>query len=310
MKRDLTLSALALIFSLGCATPTQQSRETTPSTQSMQEAAVGFEHIENPSETYALVVVGSSRGERGNVDPIDRNCFFLSGVRGYSSIRDMGVPAQNIRFLYDDGQPDFSEQLEKEDIQRLRREQFGRYDNRATQTNIEDQIAEIGQLVDDNDTFILYISSHGSPYILELPDGVLTPTELDSALEHVHPERGLFVLDACSSGGFIRNMRTTGYSMISSTQATTLGWLDRYYATGAGVLENFTDYMSDTNMDGRVTVREAFERTRMESEAHYAHIQAYIRNRYQGDTLGESSMTPTLHITDDASEDWSFYEFP
>ncbi len=307
MKRGVTLSSLALLFSLGCSTPTMHEHKTVPGTRQVQESSQAGE---NPSEAYALVVVGSSRGERGDVDQIDRNCFFLSGVRGYTSIREMGIPAEHMRFLYDDGQPDFSEPLEHDDIACLRREQFGRYDNRATQANIEGQIAELGRLVDDNDTFILYLSSHGAPDLVEIPHDVLTTAELDSALTAVHPERGLFVLDACSSGGFIRNMRTTGYAMISSTQATTFGWLDRHYATGAGVFENFTDSMSDTDMDGHVTVREAFERTRTESEAHWAHIQNYLRTRYQGVLLGGSSMTPTIHIPEGASEDWIFYAFP
>lgn len=306
MKRGLTLRSLLVLFSLGCSTPTLQSQQRTADTHRIHESL----QQESPSETYALIIVGSSRGERGDVDLIDRNCFFLDGVRGYASIREMGVPAENMRFLYDDGQPDLSERLEHDAIEQLRQEQFGRYDIRATQANIERIIAELGQLVDDDDTFILYISSHGSPDVLEIPDGILTTAELDSALRPVRPQRGLFVLDACFSGGFIRNMRTTGYAMISSTQATTFGWVDRYYATGAGVFENFTDYMSDTDMDGHVTVREAFERTRVESEAHWVHIQDYLRTRYRDGYPNGTSMTPTMYITSGASEDWSVYEFP
>src|SRR3989338_10848608 len=154
---------------------------------------------ENTSEgnKYALVVVGSSRGERGTsvTDPIDRNSFFLGGVRVYKHLREMGFPRENIFFLYADGRPDFSEPLEAETIAELRQYEFnGTYSNIASQANLETIINQLKGRVTENDTFAMYMGTHGDENFLEIEmDGFdhLTYSELQQSVNNIRPKQGL-----------------------------------------------------------------------------------------------------------------------
>lgn len=306
------LCSLAFSWSLGCPSVNAKNLQTT---------AYNYDNIsENipQGNKYALVVVGSSRGERGTslTDPIDRNSFFLGGVRVYKHLREMGFPRENIFFLYADGRPDFTEPLEAETIAELRQYEFnGSYSNVASQANLETIINQLKDRVTENDTFAMYLGTHGDPEMLEMEvDGFdpLTYSELQQSVNKIRPKQGLLLVDACHSGALVAKLNLPNYVVIASTQSNTYGWVDRDYTTGANFFENLTDPESDENIDGQITMREAFDQTIIEGQQHWNRIKRYLTTRYNwgpfpSTMLSDTSVIPMIYVQRNASDTMVFY---
>ena len=294
-----------LLFSLALSLSTPIYAKTN-SDQSLNPDPAGHK--------YAIVMVGSSRGERGSslADPIDRNSFLLGGVRIYKHLRELGFNRENIYFLYADGHPDFSEPLEHETIEELRNYQFnGSYNNRATQSNLESIINRLQGQVTSNDTFVMFVGTHGDENYLEIEqDGEdeFTYIELQGLVNRIRPKQGLLVIDACHSGALAAKLEIPNYVIVSSTQSNTYGWVDRDYTTGANFFENLTDPESDANIDGRITMREAFDQTVIEGQQHWLRIKRYLLTRYNWgpfppSMLVETSVIPMIYVESGASDE-------
>lgn len=247
----------------------------------------------NEVKKYAFVIVGSGRGTRGESlsDPIDRNGFWLGGVRVYDSLREMGFQPENMRFLFSTGDPDFADTLESRAIQRVKEEQFNNtYDNKATKANINIQLNRFAGLVDSNDIFALYIGTHGAESILELEAdgyfGIWTVNEVQKSVDKINPGFGLLYSDACHSGAFIKQLELPEYVVMSTTGEHTYGWGDRYFSGGSFFFQNMTDPQADTNVDGLITVNEAYIRGGIESQAHMNSIDDYLHYTYNWGGFG------------------------
>jgi len=274
----------------------------------------------NESTKYALVVVGSSRGERGQslLDPYDKNSFFLAGVYVYQYLKDMGFKEDNIKFLYSTGDPDFEEKLNSATIEDIKREQFGKYDNKATQENLALLTERLSQKVDDNDIFVLYIGTHGSPKSLEMEadkDDGLYYNELQQMLEKINPGMGLVYLDSCYSGAYIKKLDLPRYILVSTTGEHTYSWVDRDFSGGRFFFENLTDPESDKNLDGKISIREAFIHTTKEAKEHMQRIDDYLRTEYNWGRYGSYEnviksilVEQTMIVGKDASDEFYFID--
>ncbi|MDI6737594.1 MAG: C13 family peptidase [Nanoarchaeota archaeon] len=282
--------------------------EVTENANGLSGLALSMSELQ-PSEDevtrYAFVVVASGRGERSPdlSDPIDKNFFWLGGVRVYDSLRQMGFEPENIRFLYSRGDPDFNETLESRAIQIVKKEQFNNtYDNKATEANINIQLKRFSLLVDNNDIFVLYIGTHGAENMLELEaDGYFaawTVKEVQEAVDKINPGFGILYSDACHSGAFIKQLNLPEYVLISTTGEHTYGWGDRYFSGGSYFFQNMTDGEADTNIDGKITLMEAYTRAQAEANAHMQRIDSYLENQYNWDGFGGyESEVATGHIS-------------
>lgn len=302
------LAALAL-----CAGCTYETRfEVNEPLQS--PAAIGIQ------DKYALIVIGSSRGEHEPTlrDPLDRNYFFLGGVSVYKALRKIGFEDENMRFLYVDGNPDFTESINAEAIAEIKERQFnGLYDNRATHSNIRAVSEEFAQKVGINDAFIFYIGTHGEPFRIEIEeDGTdrLTPSELEDMLKPIQPKVGLLYLDACDSGRFIEELDLPKYVKIASTPAGRIGWADRGFSNGSLFFENLTDNNADMNHDGKITFAEAFIQTNSEAEDHMFSIEDYLSENYVWaagtftTNMREISVEQSMLLGEEASPYWYLAE--
>ena len=237
------------------------------------------------STRYAFVLIASSRGEKPPAmsDPTDKNFFWLGGVRVYAALRDMGFDAKNITVLYADGMPDFDDPLEARSIKMIKEEQFnGTYDNRASKENILAQLRVFSEKVTDNDIFMFYLGTHGAPEMVEVQvgDTELTPREIQNELTNVRPLFGLFYSDACHSGAFIKKLNLPKYVLISTTTDHTYGWGDRFFSGGATFFQALKDPESDANVDGNITIKEAYVYAQEKSFAHMKRIDSYLRYKY------------------------------
>ncbi len=269
------------------------------------------EYNGNPVTKYAVIVVGSYRGEKGDEyhDPIDKNLFWLNATYTYRHLEELGFKHENIYFLYADGKPDFDEPLNRETIGKIRRNEFNEpvSKKKATIGNLEDVVTGLSSKVDGNDVFVAVISTHGSPSSLEMHGGIfgdsMEPSVLGAMMKKVKPGMGLLYVDACHSGSYIKKMELDGYVVISGTEEHTNGWGDRDFASSRLFFENLLDPESDVNVDGKITFNEAFDRTKKESLEHMERIRDYLLHRYNwkagggtSDSLKGMSVIPMIRV--------------
>ncbi|MFH1636851.1 MAG: C13 family peptidase [Candidatus Woesearchaeota archaeon] len=310
MKRGLTKFLIGASF-LGLIACNTQKRVEEPSPK-MTEAV-------DEVIKYALVVVGSGRGERGTslVDPYDKNCFFLGGVKVYKHLKELGFEDKNMKFLYSTGNPDFVEKYDSETITTIKEKQFnGSYDNRATKHNLDNVIEDFSYDVDSNDVFAIYIGTHGSPAILEIEAGneILWYHELQKMAEKVTPGYGILYVDSCHSGAYIKKMHLKNYVMLSTTGGSTYGWGDRDFSGGSFFFRNLSNAESDYNVDGRISVAEAFDKSKEEALEHMERIDSYLKDKYNWEggsyenEIGMMSVVPEIIIGENVSGDYYFID--
>ena len=324
MKRGIIrnlLFASALAFSSSsCCT---NVRDDVPAPKNVQPSYVPRQKPEysqpytlkgyngNPVTKYAIVVVGSSRGEKGDeyYDPIDKNLFWLNATYTYRHLEELGFKHWNIYFLYADGKPDFDEPLNRETIEKIKRDEFNEPASKkmATINNLEGIVDHLSKKVDGNDVFVTVISTHGSSSSLEMHGGIfgdsLDPSRLDAMMRKVKPGLGLLYVDACHSGSYIKKLKLDDYVVISGTEEHTNGWGDRDFASSRFFFENLLDPESDINVDGKITVNEAFDRTKKESLDHMKRINDYLLHKYNwkaeggtAESLKGMSVIPMIRI--------------
>lgn len=233
----------------------------------------------------------------------------------YDSLRDLDFQPENIRVLHP-GQPSFDDRMEARAFAALQEEQFnGAYDTSATQQNLRAILKDFYAKIDDNDIFVVYIGTHGAPSFLEMElDLPLRDTFIQEELENIHPGFGLLYLDSCSSGTFIRSLGLPEYVLVSLT-GDTLGWGDRYFSGGAYFFENLNDPEADANVDGHVTIEEAFTLADREAAEHRKRIEPYLLEQYnwQGAdpavAITQFSVQPTMIRGEKTDPDFSFVEW-
>lgn len=263
-----------------------------------------------------MIITGSTRGESEPFlsDPLDEDFLSLSAARVYDSLRDLGFQPENMRVLHPH-QPPFDDPIEARALETLREEQFNStYNNEATWENIRNHLKEFAERVDENDLFVLYITTHGAPTFLELQRGpLLSSSVLQDWLEDVRPGVGLVYFDSCYSGDFIDRLSLPGYVLVSTT-GSYLGWGDRYFSGGSYFFENLGDPEADANIDGQITIEEAFTLTDREAVEHRKRITPYLLHQYDWgssdpiESSGEFSVRPTMIRGEKTDPNFSFVD--
>ena len=275
---------------------------------------------------YALIVTASTRGSTGPslVDPLDKGNFFLNEVRVYDALREAGFEAKNIRVLYP-ATPDWGETMEVLGVQRLLDEQFGLwhggYDHIATAENIANALMKFGKVVTRNDIFVMYLGTHGAEDSVEIEAGNAEAyvSWFQELLLNIHPRFGLFYSDACHSGVFIRALNLPDFILVSTT-GNALGWADRHYSGAAYFFQSLVDGEADTNVDGKITIEEAYWRSQARADSHMKRINEYLRTKYNYAGMGSyedsfvntksfwhTSVEQTMIVGKNVSSDFSFY---
>jgi len=269
----------------------------------------------NPVDKYAIVMVGSSRGGKDYSDPIDKNNFWLNGTFTYKYLEELGF--DKLYMFYADGKPDFNEKVNSPTIKKLKKKFKGNSKNYAATTeNLESLIDKLSKKIDNNDIFILVIETHGNPTILEMEgDGWdLSVWNLQRILEKIKPGYGLLYIDACHSGAFIKNLDLPNFTILSATGDHTYGWGDRGFSSSRYFFQSLLNPESDFNVDGKVTIREAFDKTKVDANNHLARIWNFLLTRYNWEEEENTeklakkiSVTPEIIVGEKSSD--QFYIF-
>ncbi|MFH1636950.1 MAG: hypothetical protein ABIB71_00830 [Candidatus Woesearchaeota archaeon] len=293
LKRlGILASVLAFSYSNSCSA--QKPEASSPNGKGMhadkQASYVEEQDIEDAAEKYALIVIGDTQGFRlkDAIKPLDErfvNSIWLDAPYVYTSLKELGFKKENIRVLVPEAKPDFDDPQMAAALQELKEEQFdGKYDNLARKANIIDAISHFD--IDENDTFVLAISSHlngwsgGISLSADCDD--LYADEIDSLLDITVPEKGLFFLDICGSGKFISGLSLEDYVVVASTKGDKNGWTDRNFSNIRYFFQNLADMRADKNFDGKVSIKESFYKTRKDARAHMKSIDSFLIEYFGG----------------------------
>lgn len=255
---------LPLVLALGCAYGTRFEVNDQRRVEDI-----------NVQDKYALIVVGSS--DIGNYYgiPDSQNPFNLEGRAIKADLMRNGFPEDNIYLIDSD---------------------------HASYSNLLEATGELSRKVDNNDAFIAVISSHGTPFAIEMQnDGIMMSNgRLEDALENIHPEVGILYIDACYSGNIISSLDLPDYVKISSTESGELSYSDTFFSGSRNFISALFDENSDSNNDEKITIAEAFEA----SNASAARYQEARR----GGMADEASFKQQMYYGENASPYWYIAE--
>lgn len=139
----------------------------------------------------------------------------------------------------------------------------------ATKKNTELILNYLSKKIDSYDTFFLCTTGHGSrkkivnqnkqatkvsSFFLKVDD--LLETELAEYLNHIKPKVGILVFDQCYSGGFAKRTGTGKYTAISASESEGKSFS---YTFSRAFFIAWRNKNSDTNKDGKTSIKEAFD---------------------------------------------------
>ncbi|MBW2987412.1 caspase family protein [Candidatus Woesearchaeota archaeon] len=185
-----------------------------------------------PQEKYAVVVAGFDAEHKystifGGYGPLTRERFLIEQVRIYNQLLEQGFKKENIYVLIPDGlDPKNPTSHYPEGFENLREAYRDySYSHDATEANLERILRHMGKKVDSNDTFVLYLSTHGNLHrdYSYNGDGDFTTREnsfaaLDNGKDKLHDwelrnyakgingGREVYIINACHSGHFAKTM--------------------------------------------------------------------------------------------------------
>ncbi len=153
-------------------------------------------------------------------------------------------------------------------------------DGMASVGSIGMVLEHLAKKVDDNDMVFVYITPHGRPHysieadgpklrVIPIPaiamptDEMLEP-EFTRHLQQIKPGIGILIAEQCYGGSFAENIgKENRYIGISASGPMESAWYYRDMSTFATAFFNaWQDKASDSNKDGRVSIKEAYDYAR------------------------------------------------
>jgi len=186
---------------------------------------------ETPQDKYAVVVAGYDAEHKygsifGGFGPMTRERFLIEQIRIYNQLLEQGFKKENIYVLIPDGlnpkNPTSHYPAGFENLREAYRDYS--YSHDATERNLERILGQMGKKVDSNDTFVLYLSTHGNLHRdYSYSGGDFTAREnsyaaLDNGKDKLHDwelrnyskgingAREVYMINACHSGHFAKTM--------------------------------------------------------------------------------------------------------
>ncbi len=217
-------------------------------------------------ETHVLIVSGLG----GDAEYRER--FVEWGLQMVEAAEAAGVPGDRVRFLAED--PEIRP---------------GRIHARSTREEIESSIGELARTAGPEDRVLIILIGHGGgagpESRVSMPGRSLRASEYALLLEQLAPRTVAFVNLASGSGDFIPIISGEGRIVVTATRSSR----QRNAAIFGGYfVEAFAGEGSDVDRDGRISVLEAFEYARQETERFYndrgliASETALIEDRLEG----------------------------
>ena len=229
-------------------------------------------------ETHLLIVSGLG----GDLQYSEQ--FVDWGLRMVEAAEAAGLPSDNIRFLAED--PGTAP---------------GRIAARSTREEVESAIRNLADASAPKDRVLIILIGHGGGSGAEsrvsMPGRSLRASEYGLLLEQLAPRTVAFVNLASASGDFIPVLTGEGRIVVTATRSSR----QRNAALFGGYfVEAFAGEGADTDRDGRISLLEAFEFARIETERYYTDLgliaseTALIEDRLDG--MGATGPTSEIGV--------------
>ena len=229
-------------------------------------------------ETHVLVISGLG----GEAEYSER--FVEWGLGMVEAAREAGVPEANVHFLAEDPQA-----------------APGRIHGRSAREEVEHAFAEIAAGSAPEDRVLVLLIGHGGgageDSRVSMPGRSLRASEYRGLVEALSPRTVAIVNLASSSGDFVPVLSGEGRIVVTATRSSRQrnaalfgGYFVAAYATGD----------ADTDRDGRISLLEAFEYARIETDRYYvdrgliASETALLEDRSEG--AGEPEPGPDAGV--------------
>lgn len=198
-------------------------------------------------ETHLLIVSGLGG------DPEYSERFADWGLRMMAAAEAAGIPSNRIRFLAED--PEVAP---------------GRIHGRSTREEIERAINELSSSTAPEDRVLVLLIGHGGgsgpDSRVSIPGPSLRASEYAALLDRLAPRLTALVNVASASGDFVPALAKEGRIVVAATRSAR----QRNAALFGGYfVEAFEEGAADIDRDGRVSLLEAFEYARTETDRFY-----------------------------------------
>ena len=302
IKTSLKALVIAAMLSTTCHWNSNTTMHAKPVRPVIRDQAYTMvKEKDNPVTRYAVILVGSKLEPKEKYD-----AFWVNSTYIYGHLEDLNFKPENIFYLYIDGNPDFKETMNSDTIKRIKKHHFkDRNKSKATNQNLERIINQLSKKIDKNDIFVLTIGTHGFPESLEMQGNALTPKNLRRMLHKVRPGYGLLYLDACYGGAFIYNTHAEDYTAVASTTERTMGLVGAYFSGSRTFFENLSDPQSDVNLDRKITVNEAYDRSVIESWIDFKRMKEHLPKDVKK-KLKQISVRPMIRVGRYSSDTFYF----
>ena len=222
-------------------------------------------------ETRLLIVSGLGG------DPQYSEQFVEWGLEMADAAEAAGIPPDNILFLAED--PEAAP---------------GRIDARSTREEVERAVQELREGTASEDRILILLIGHGSgsgpDSRVSIPGPSLRASEYALLLEQLSPRTVALVNVASGSGDFIPVLAGAGRIVVTATRSSR----QRNAAIFGGYfVEAFAGDGADVDRDERISLLEAFEYARLETDRYYndrgliPSETALLEDRLQGSGSGE-----------------------
>lgn len=215
--------------------------------------ALPASHAEVAAQDVHLLVIAGLGG-----DPQYRDQFTEWGTTLVEAALEAGVPETNVVFLAES--PEAAP---------------GVVDGRSTRREVESAFAAIGERAGIEDEVLVVLMGHGSGTggnsRVSLPGGSagggsLTASDYATLLSRLTPRRVAFVNLASSSGDFVPILAGSGRVVVTATRSASQRNAPLF---GGHFVEAFSGSGADLDRDSRVSLLEAFEYARQQTERYY-----------------------------------------
>jgi hypothetical protein len=228
----------------------------------------------NAQDTHLLIVSGLS-GE----DRFARQYAEWGGAIVRSAVERMGVPAANVVWL-----------AERADVHAAVRD-------RSTRANLEREIGALAARAGAQDRVLILLFGHGSFQAgesrINLPGPDINAKELAVLLSALRTQRVAIVNTASASGGFVQDLAAPNRIVITATRT---GMEANETVFGGHFAAALTGDAADLDKDGRVSLLEAFEYTRIEVERTYTSTNRLQTEHAVIDAVGDGRGTGAVAV--------------
>jgi hypothetical protein len=251
--------------------------------------------LASPAQKYGLIFTATEWLPEDNHDPSGHYAGWIQTVRVAQSMQRAGVPAQNLRLLYYDGQSRCEVPiLPAGHCQHLP------LIAPATNANLESAFTEYCRILRPKDQLLVHLSSHGERSGILRGDlgETLGASTVSNWLQRVQAQT-VVVIDACHAGAFIKRMPRLTNPVIGTALDNELGWVDRHGSFGPAFFPHLRSSQGMSLDAG--SVRMAFEHASEQYRWHGRQQRWYIEHRFDGqglpaDQLAQLTFTPVLFI--------------